>query len=330
MNQGQLFHEASKQDPAMDEDARLRESRRLRAKAESKLIEKLDGSSSTHEGTLDERIFHSLRKLDGKDILKRNTARRTRYLMMFPGALQLPNAKSPEMKQCGSIQIGQLENLDTSNPRLVLNVGDEGSSIELLGTLVYPKHPFLSMRETKTGLVCEDVFDAVIVFSEWRVLQYENVSTELQGRLSGRIWKTARHSRQIPASGVANRQLVDEEESEDVDRIDETPDPNPTPVRRPRRASAVQARKRMEASSNEDTDGDTDELDDGEKSPDPDQVPDADDEIQVVTPTDPPRQSRPRRASATARKRARRDDDTSASSSAASFTLDPSQASISD
>lgn len=126
------------------------EARRLRARASPSLLQ----SNIPHHTTP---IPLSLRKSDGADIVKRNANRKKKYLFVFPGALSLPASGG---------KIGSLASLDTRTPQL--NIHFPNGTLRLLGTLVFPQNALLSVKPTRSAVQILDVFETLIVFSEWR------------------------------------------------------------------------------------------------------------------------------------------------------------------
>ncbi|KAM0945277.1 putative DNA-binding protein RHL1 [Dioscorea sansibarensis] len=111
----------------------------------------------------------SVLKLDGRDIAKRGQ-RRSRYLFSFPGLLApLSGGK-----------VGELADLATKNPKLYLEFPQ--GRMKLFGTHVYPKNKYLTLQLTRSskGVVCEDCFESMIVFSDawWIGLKEENPEEE--------------------------------------------------------------------------------------------------------------------------------------------------------
>ncbi|XP_039125134.1 DNA-binding protein RHL1 isoform X3 [Dioscorea cayenensis subsp. rotundata] len=107
----------------------------------------------------------SVLKLDGRDIAKRGQ-RRSRYLFSFPGLIApLSGGK-----------VGELADLATKNPKLYLEFPQ--GRMKLFGTHVYPKNKYLTLQLTRSskGVVCEDCFESMIVFSDawWIGLKEEN------------------------------------------------------------------------------------------------------------------------------------------------------------
>ncbi|KAJ0104643.1 hypothetical protein Patl1_19318 [Pistacia atlantica] len=106
-------------------------------------------------------------KHHGKDIIRKSSQRRNRFLFSFPGLLA----------PCGGGgKIGELKNLGTQNPVLYLDFPQ--GQMKLFGTIVYPENRYLTLQFSRGGknVICEDYFDNLIVFSDawWIGRKYEN------------------------------------------------------------------------------------------------------------------------------------------------------------
>ncbi|KAK6942141.1 hypothetical protein RJ641_027518 [Dillenia turbinata] len=104
-------------------------------------------------------------KHHGKDVLKKSQ-RKNRFLFSFPGLLAPVNGG----------KIGELKDLGTKNPILYLHFPQ--GQMKLFGTIVYPKNTYLTLQFSRGGknVMCEDNFDAMIVFSDawWIGTKEEN------------------------------------------------------------------------------------------------------------------------------------------------------------
>uniref|UniRef100_A0A804PVI3 DNA-binding protein RHL1 n=1 Tax=Zea mays TaxID=4577 RepID=A0A804PVI3_MAIZE len=111
-------------------------------------------------------------RLQGRDVVRRGGQRKSRYLFSFPGLLA-PAASGG--------RVGELADLGTKNPLLYLEFPQ--GRMKLFGTHVYPKNKYLTLQMTRSakGVVCEDVFESLIVFSEaWWVGTKEDNPEELK------------------------------------------------------------------------------------------------------------------------------------------------------
>lgn len=129
------------------------EASRLRSRAEHRLLLNSLSPSSVS------RIPSSLRKSDGADIVKRNSSRKKKYLILFPGAASLPPGA----------RIGDLTGLDTRNPTLYVDFPPLGR-IKMHGSLVFPKNCFTAVKgpsSAKKPVQVVDTFETLVVFSEW-------------------------------------------------------------------------------------------------------------------------------------------------------------------
>ncbi|KAL9432557.1 hypothetical protein AB3S75_027567 [Citrus x aurantiifolia] len=95
-------------------------------------------------------------KHHGKDILRKSSQRKNRFLFSFPGLL------APK----GGGRIGELKNLGTQNPILYLDFPQ--GRMKLFGTILYPENRYLTLQFSRGGknVMCEDYFDNMIVFSD--------------------------------------------------------------------------------------------------------------------------------------------------------------------
>ena len=106
-------------------------------------------------------------KCDGKDIVKRSSSRRSRYLMIFDCKI-IPAAAG---------KLGTLAQLDSRNPVMYIELPE--GRLKLRGTLVFPRNKYLVLRLGNKEVLCEDVLENFIVFSEshW-VGKYEENPSE--------------------------------------------------------------------------------------------------------------------------------------------------------
>ncbi|PKA62854.1 DNA-binding protein RHL1 [Apostasia shenzhenica] len=132
-------------------DAESEEKKRLRSLAiTNKLLRR---SPANPFASLE--LSDSVARLQGRDIVKRGQ-RKSRYLFSFPGLFAPLSAG----------KVGELTNLATKNPVLYLEFPQ--GRMKLFGTHVYPKNKYLTLQLTRKakGVMCEDVFESLIVFSE--------------------------------------------------------------------------------------------------------------------------------------------------------------------
>ncbi|KAK8971424.1 DNA-binding protein RHL1 [Platanthera guangdongensis] len=156
---GRKAEREEKGPPSVDPEAE--EKKRLRSLAVSKkILRRSPANASAPLGP-----SKAVVKLQGRDIVKRGQ-RKSRYLFSFPGLIApLSGGK-----------VGELANLSTKNPVLYLEFPQ--GRLKLFGTHVYPKNKYLTLQLSKSakGVMCEDVFESLIVFSEarWIGLKEEN------------------------------------------------------------------------------------------------------------------------------------------------------------
>jgi len=151
------------------------EQKRLKTRSLGRLLSKtppIPPQSSSQITSTNPSLLH----LHGSDIIKRNAPRATRYLLLFPGALQLPDDTS----------LGNLSDLHTRNPVFTFTGLEKGTLI-LKGTLVHPRNTFITVKPPRVSkksisksarnpspVKILDVLDTLIVFSEWNWIQNEN------------------------------------------------------------------------------------------------------------------------------------------------------------
>ena len=108
-------------------------------------------------------LYAVMLKADGKDITKRSSARRNRYLLVF----------NCQLAPAAAGRLGTLAKLDTKNPVMYIDFPE--GRLRLRGTLIFPKNKYIVLRLGKEAL-CEDVLESMIVFSEshWVGTEAEN------------------------------------------------------------------------------------------------------------------------------------------------------------
>jgi hypothetical protein len=145
-----------------------------------------------------------LRKCNGADIIKKNAARRKKYLVAFPGGIALaPGAR-----------VGLLQGLDSSTPTLDIEYPD--GRLRMHGVLVFPRNPLLTLKcpSGKAKPVhCADTFETVIAFSRWAWIGDEvsnpgnlpvPLPSSMQGAVSRPVWNAASTSGGPKASSRSN------------------------------------------------------------------------------------------------------------------------------
>ncbi|KAK3131013.1 hypothetical protein QOZ80_6BG0500950 [Eleusine coracana subsp. coracana] len=150
-------------------DAEADERRRLRSLAFSNGLLQRGDPAATRKPLAPST---AVTRLQGRDIVRRGSQRKSRFLFSFPGLLA-PVASGG--------RIGELSDLGTKNPLLYLEFPQ--GRMKLFGTHVYPKNKYLTLQMTRSakGVVCEDVFESLIVFSEaWWVGTKEENPQELK------------------------------------------------------------------------------------------------------------------------------------------------------
>lgn len=103
-------------------------------------------------------VPHALRKCDGADIIKKNTARKKKYLFALPGGASFPVG----------CRVGTLSGLDTTTP--YLDVDYPEGRLRLFGKLLFPRNAMLALKGSasrRKGVMCTDSFDTIVMFSQW-------------------------------------------------------------------------------------------------------------------------------------------------------------------
>lgn len=134
-------------------------------------------------------VPHALRRCDGADVVKKNAARKKKYLFSFPGSLNLPPGG----------RVGSLSGLDTSTPVLDMHYGE--GRLRLRGSLVFPRNAILTLKGS-TGrdkpVRVTDTFETLVVFSEWVWLGREAdnpgdvakpLPASLRGHADAKLWR---------------------------------------------------------------------------------------------------------------------------------------------
>uniref|UniRef100_J3MHV8 DNA-binding protein RHL1 n=1 Tax=Oryza brachyantha TaxID=4533 RepID=J3MHV8_ORYBR len=158
-----------KKPPPPAADAEADERRRLRSLAFSNgLLQR--GEPAAPRSALPP--SSAVARLQGRDIVRRGGPREARFLFSFPGLLA-PAASGG--------RVGELADLGSKNPVLYLEFPQ--GRMKLFGTHAYPKNKYLTLQMSRSakGVVCEDVFESLIVFSEaWWIGTKEENPEELK------------------------------------------------------------------------------------------------------------------------------------------------------
>eukprot|EP00877_Chromochloris_zofingiensis_P004177 jgi/Chrzof1/13760/Cz08g11060.t1 len=112
-------------------------------------------------------VCRALLKADGKDIVKKSSNRKNRYLMVFNCLLAPASAG----------KLGTLAQLDSKNP--VLYMEFPAGRLKFFGKLMFPKNKYMVLRPGANSVLCEDVFENLVVFSDaWWVGKTEDNPNE--------------------------------------------------------------------------------------------------------------------------------------------------------
>lgn len=207
-------------------------------------------------------FYHAVMlKADGKDITKRSSARRNRYLLVF----------NCQLAPAAAGRLGTLARLDTKNPVMYLEFPE--GRLRLRGTLMFPKNKYVVLRLGNKEALCEDVMESIIVFSEYHwVGTAEENPEEVELPMPESLKTERRHAavdfggRGNTAAGTVATTEIDYEATQEEDIGDALPASQPSqPPSQQRRTSRQTRGKRQryledsDASLGED-DEDADEM----------------------------------------------------------------------
>jgi hypothetical protein len=133
-------------------------SAKLRARSAGVLLTPDAETRAPSGSALRRAVPDGLRLSDGSDIVKKNAARKKKYLFAFPGGVALPPAS----------HVGTLAGLDTPNP--TLEIAYPAGRLRLRGTLVFPKNALLTLKGAATRgkpVRCTDAFETIVLWAEW-------------------------------------------------------------------------------------------------------------------------------------------------------------------
>lgn len=170
--------------------------------------------------------------------------------MVFPG----------QMAPAGVGEMGQMDQLDTQNPVLYLNFPQ--GRLKLLGTLVYPKNKYMALSLGRRKVMCEDVFESLVVFcdSYWIGTAEENpeetpmpMPRELENRIHEKYTFHGGASRK-PTSDTGEEATQKSQEEEDEQGLeDEFPTQTMPSSQRQSRHSASKTRRSICITVDDDT-----------------------------------------------------------------------------
>lgn len=95
-----------------------------------------------------------LSSADGKDILKKSFTRKGRCLFHI----------AAEFNAVVGGRMGTLAQLDSKNPVLLIDF--PLGRLKMIGTLLFPKAKYLLLKFGTKDVLCEDIFDSVVLFAE--------------------------------------------------------------------------------------------------------------------------------------------------------------------
>mmetsp|Transcript_29938 Transcript_29938/g.114959 ORF Transcript_29938/g.114959 Transcript_29938/m.114959 type:complete len:218 (-) Transcript_29938:1431-2084(-) len=189
---------------AAEHDGLTPEERALMDEA-TRLKEKGVGHLRRTENCRTDRVVPSaLRHSHGCDIVKKNTPKKLKYLVCFPGAISLPQEG----------KIGEIQGIHTPLPSLVIDY--KTFKVVLRGTFVQPKNAVFTMKGAsalKGSVLIRDVFQALLVFSEWEIEGKEGFESSAGEHL---LWKSP-EQKEDPIEDTEAKQEVKDNVDADVD-----------------------------------------------------------------------------------------------------------------
>ncbi|GAB4813260.1 hypothetical protein N2152v2_000306 [Parachlorella kessleri] len=189
----------------------------------------------------------AMARADGRDIVKKSTTRKNRYLLVF----------NCQIAPAAAGKVGTLAKLDTRNPVLYFDFPE--GRLKLLGTLAFPRNKYMVLKLGPREALCEDVLESMIVFSETRWVGIKEKNPEEKALPMPPSLSEQRHEKfDFNASrggggggGRGATQEIDEAEEEEEEEEEPA-------SQRPQRASA-RATTGKRQRYNEDSDADEEE-----------------------------------------------------------------------
>ncbi|KAK9820422.1 hypothetical protein WJX72_010106 [[Myrmecia] bisecta] len=135
---------------------------------------------------------------DGKDVVKKSSLRKGRYLLNL----------NCQLAGLAAGRLGTLAQLDTRNPVLYINFPE--GRLKLFGTLVFPKNKYMVLKFGHKEVLAEDILENMVVFSEaWWVGRALDNPEERKLPLPGSVLNILpKHDppASVPKTGVRNRE----------------------------------------------------------------------------------------------------------------------------
>ncbi|KAK2655532.1 hypothetical protein Ddye_008584 [Dipteronia dyeriana] len=157
---------SSKSSKKADDDKNVERTRLKNLAIKRRIVSETPAKAFTPLGPTKQVVKHH-----GKDILRKSSQRKNRFLFSFPGLLG----------PIGGGKIGELKNLGFQNP--VLYIDFPQGQMKLFGTIVYPENKYLTLQFSRGGksVMCEDYYDNMIVFSDaWWIGRKDENPDEIQ------------------------------------------------------------------------------------------------------------------------------------------------------
>ncbi|BDA48133.1 probable DNA-binding protein RHL1 at N-terminal half [Coccomyxa sp. Obi] len=134
-----------------------------------------------------------LTKADGKDITKKSSARKGRYLLNI-------NAKIAAL---AAGRMGALAQLDSKNPVLYIEFPE--GRLKFFGTLMFPSNKYMVLKFTNKDILCEDILESMVIFSEaWWIGKKEDNPDECRLPLPQSVIEAGRKAQEADKAVAAD------------------------------------------------------------------------------------------------------------------------------
>ncbi|CAL8462872.1 g2406 [Coccomyxa elongata] len=134
-----------------------------------------------------------LTKADGKDITKKSSARKGRYLLNI-------NAKIAAL---AAGRMGALAQLDSKNPVLYIDFPE--GRLKFFGTLMFPSNKYMVLKFTNKDILCDDILESMVIFSEaWWIGKKEDNPDEFRLPLPQRVIEAGRKAQETDQAVAAD------------------------------------------------------------------------------------------------------------------------------
>eukprot|EP00798_Chlamydomonas_sp_ICE-L_P016747 gene16747-23020_t len=207
------------------------------------------------------RLSKVLSKCNGCDVVKKSTVRKGRYMVVL----------NFQIAPAAAGKLGTLTRLDTRNPVMYIDFPN-GGRLKVLGTLVFPKSKYMMLRPAGNTVLCEDVFESMIVFSEawWVGSKEENPEEKrlpMPSSLAQTDTDTKLHQNYNFEYGAANKGEAEAapKASQQDDMLTSQDMASQLPSQRLKRVAAAVAHRKLPELGSDDEDEDMEVDEEGEK-----------------------------------------------------------------